>query len=1072
MRRGRRILAVAGMTALLLSNIGTATRTVFAEEQTGVIDPAAVTDETAGLQTQEVIEPQTPVESDTGSGEITAGEISTDGADVAAEAVADVPDAELVAEPTDETGVTGPTETPAVEVPVDENIHTEETPIEENTDAVEDTSDADDVNATEGETEIIDNTDTEVIDEEPEEEIDLEEEESDDEDLVLIEQTIEGKADDGASVEIVGNLPENAQARMEAVALDRDELDSYFGSDVVAGMDRLAVYDISIYVNDEEWEPNETVSVKVHNPDIQPIDGNAEPETEADTENIVVAHLDDGGEQIATYSDDSSAEFEIEGVPADETKDAEIAEPAKETSTSETTDETAEDATEPSSDETSAVTGDADTTEETEPAEETTPAEQSDENAETPAAETNTTDVVAEVLPSASTDGDVSFETDGFSLYGFYTYTVDFYYEETKSQFSGGSTFQLSQLLDELGIADSAEDVTDVTFTDTTLIEVVQEDNDWRLTSLLPFTTSETLTVTFADGTQITIRTEDSRYFSYTQSDNLTPFAGQILNSSGGNYIGKYDIFGGGNGIAARTSQNSDTGTGGSWRYNGTTWQYLKGYTVSASENTSASYSYYQDTFISSSEANINWKGNLEKAYISFGYYGGSGTGTIEFELFSENDTTNALANVTITLSSKSEDTDRPSGDVNQVDNWQYLTFDCTDLMKAQLQGNYIVKATVSKTSSRDNTIVADMGWSIYGITYDSSLDHNTAIVGRISEMKVTKDDKAEVTFSPSILPSGTGKVWYNVHGGEEANGNNDYDYLELKVQTKNGTDYVKFGDGTNGSVEVTTNGETWTTNDIAKPNTYQTATSGYRKFDNTFAFALGEYKDMNSVPVVGIRKRMADNDGGDDVYGSVLLLVDVKKSQGNPLITKRLSIPDTADNEKAGKDSDGNAISFQFKVEPVDNAPMPTSLTEKSNIYTLAMNESVYDSYEESGLLADFAGMNQFLNVTNTNGDVFKYKVTEVDTGQKGWSYDTKVRYLEYTVKPYNGTTVTQEITYRWVDENGDEIDDGDIFVNTYSSKEPVKTGVNTGAVPLVVFPAGMAFLALYRRTRRRFTH
>lgn len=535
MRRGRRILAVAGMTALLLSNIGTATRTVFAEEQTGVIDPAAVTDETAGLQTQEVIEPQTPVESDTGSGEITAGETATDGADVAAEAATDVPDAEPVAEPTDEAGDTGPTETPATETPADENNHTEETPAEENTDAVEDTSDADDVNATEGETEIIDNTDTEVIDEEPEEETDPEEE-SEEEDLVLIEQTIEGKADDGASVEIVGNLPENAQAHMEAVTLDRDELDSYFGSDVVAGMDRLAVYDISIYVNDEEWEPNETVSVKVHNPDIQPIDGNAEPETEADTENIVVAHLDDGGEQIATYSDENGAEFEIAGVPAEESKDTETAEPAKETSASEATDETTDDATQPESSETSAVTEDADTTEETEPAEETTPAEQSDENAETPAAETtetDTTDVVAEVLPSESTDGDVSFETDGFSLYGFYTYTVDFYYEETKSQFPGGSTFQLSQLLDELGIADSADDVTDVTFTDTTLIEVVQEDNDWRLISLLPFTTSETLTVTFEDGWQVVIRVEDDQE-SNASYDNL---GWQVENGSFETYV-------------------------------------------------------------------------------------------------------------------------------------------------------------------------------------------------------------------------------------------------------------------------------------------------------------------------------------------------------------------------------------------------------------------------------------------------------------------------------------------------------------------------------------------------------
>ena len=106
------------------------------------------------------------------------------------------------------------------------------------------------------------------------------------------------------------------------------------------------------------------------------------------------------------------------------------------------------------------------------------------------------------------------FETDGFSLYVFYTvnYTVDFHYNDITYQMKGGSSMLLSQLFVELGVEKNAADVESAVFSNPTLLAVEQKEGDWQLLSLKPFQTTETLTLTFYDGSMEVIRVTDVAY--------------------------------------------------------------------------------------------------------------------------------------------------------------------------------------------------------------------------------------------------------------------------------------------------------------------------------------------------------------------------------------------------------------------------------------------------------------------------------------------------------------------------------------------------------------------------------
>lgn len=105
----------------------------------------------------------------------------------------------------------------------------------------------------------------------------------------------------------------------------------------------------------------------------------------------------------------------------------------------------------------------------------------------------------------------VTLEADSFSVYGIvYYYTVDFYYNGNEYHMNGGSQMLLSELFEKLGITKNVTDVTDVTFTDDSLVTITKENDDYRITSLKPFTTSEELSITFDDGEVIIINVEDA----------------------------------------------------------------------------------------------------------------------------------------------------------------------------------------------------------------------------------------------------------------------------------------------------------------------------------------------------------------------------------------------------------------------------------------------------------------------------------------------------------------------------------------------------------------------------------
>ena len=120
------------------------------------------------------------------------------------------------------------------------------------------------------------------------------------------------------------------------------------------------------------------------------------------------------------------------------------------------------------------------------------------------------TDKITEVSAEMDETGVVTFDTNGFSVYIFYTFTVDFHYGDVSFSIYGRTEITLSELFAELGIEKNAADVTSVTFSDPTLIEIEQTEGDWILRSLEPFDTNEELTVIFADNEVLTIKVTDA----------------------------------------------------------------------------------------------------------------------------------------------------------------------------------------------------------------------------------------------------------------------------------------------------------------------------------------------------------------------------------------------------------------------------------------------------------------------------------------------------------------------------------------------------------------------------------
>ena len=104
--------------------------------------------------------------------------------------------------------------------------------------------------------------------------------------------------------------------------------------------------------------------------------------------------------------------------------------------------------------------------------------------------------------------GKIVFETNGFSTFA--GFTVDFEYENAKFSIWGLSSILLSDVFNRLGMPLDVEDVMNVEFSDYSLISLEKQGNDWLLTSLEAFQTTEALVLTMNDGKVYEIKVTDA----------------------------------------------------------------------------------------------------------------------------------------------------------------------------------------------------------------------------------------------------------------------------------------------------------------------------------------------------------------------------------------------------------------------------------------------------------------------------------------------------------------------------------------------------------------------------------
>ena len=391
-------------------------------------------------------------------------------------------------------------------------------------------------------------------------------------------------------------------------------------------------------------------------------------------------------------------------------------------------------------------------------------------------------------------EGDITFATDSFSLWGLYTYTVDYYLNDNEYHQPGNTSMLLSELFEHLLIGIRIEAVTDVEFTDYTLLQIDREGDDFRITSLKPFTTDEVMTITFVTGDQLTIAVEDLMYASYTyDSSVLTPYTGSF------NYVGHYNIFGGGNGLATivKDSTNLDDDWenwwAGEWGGNsywdraydstsdGVTVHLpsLSGKAVGNDQNGNALVG-ETNKFKTGSSADITWDGDLEQAFLSFSwlYYYRTTRPTsliVHLDLYAQDGGHTVIELDTTNETNDPRDPDPIVGN-NTTQAWRMLSFDATKFINAHGEGTYTMVATLSVPAGYTMAYanmggsISDMGFTIFGVTADSS-QPVSAVVGVVDEIMISKtqgdsqslpDRDAVVMLQEGVTPRGNGKAWFN----------------------------------------------------------------------------------------------------------------------------------------------------------------------------------------------------------------------------------------------------------------------------------------------------------------------
>ena len=157
--------------------------------------------------------------------------------------------------------------------------------------------------------------------------------------------------------------------------------------------------------------------------------------------------------------------------------------------------------------------------------------------------EWNTVEKTEVIEETEVKDGEISVITDSFSVYGI-IYTVDFTYEVDGNTYyysiEGNSSISLKELLrrlnvvDEEEIDDFASKINNVWFSDESLVQISRQDNgDWMLESLAPFTSKEQLVISMNDGQSFLVKVTDEQLTDITSMVSGVTIEGATLNSEG-----------------------------------------------------------------------------------------------------------------------------------------------------------------------------------------------------------------------------------------------------------------------------------------------------------------------------------------------------------------------------------------------------------------------------------------------------------------------------------------------------------------------------------------------------------
>lgn len=125
-----------------------------------------------------------------------------------------------------------------------------------------------------------------------------------------------------------------------------------------------------------------------------------------------------------------------------------------------------------------------------------------------------------------------TFDTESFSAFGvYYTYSVDFYFEDARYSLNGGSSMLLSKLLSGLKIEENTADIKSVDFSDPSLVEISKDGEDYKLTSKAPFDSSQKLTIRMKNGKEYVISVMDENGSSVTENktDPVGNFQAQVF---------------------------------------------------------------------------------------------------------------------------------------------------------------------------------------------------------------------------------------------------------------------------------------------------------------------------------------------------------------------------------------------------------------------------------------------------------------------------------------------------------------------------------------------------------------